>query len=74
MAVLHLETPDLITEWNVNSFCVSSEEGFGMSPPSSIRVIQPFYLEFTPPYSIKEGELIPLKISVYNLFNYSIPV
>jgi hypothetical protein len=69
-----VEVPDSITEWKLNSFCVSSEEGLGISPAASLRVIQPFFLDFTPPYSIKKDELLPLNISIYNYFNHSIPV
>jgi hypothetical protein len=53
---------------------VSREEGLGISSKTSLRVIQPIFLDFNSPYSIKVDELLPLNISVYNYFNHSIPV
>ncbi|KAF4529926.1 hypothetical protein B566_EDAN016556 [Ephemera danica] len=59
-----LETPHSITDWIVNTVCVSVADGLGIAPPTSIKVFKPYFMDFTLPYSIKRGEILPLKVRI----------
>ncbi|KAK7883193.1 hypothetical protein WMY93_029367 [Mugilogobius chulae] len=63
--VLHVSAPDIITTWETETFCLSSE-GFGLAPRKELTVFQPFFLDFTLPFSIIRGERFELKATVFN--------
>ncbi|XP_059489957.1 alpha-2-macroglobulin-like protein 1 isoform X2 [Neocloeon triangulifer] len=71
---LELETPHSITDWILNTICVSNTEGFGMAPETSLRVIKPYFMDFNIPYSVKRGEVLPLKVSLFNYLSHEIPI
>lgn len=54
--------------------CLSEANGFGMSAHSSIEAFQPFFLELHLPYSVKRGEKLQIKVSVFNYLSYDLPV
>ncbi|XP_016353787.1 alpha-2-macroglobulin-like [Sinocyclocheilus anshuiensis] len=60
-----LKVPDTITKWETGAFCLSSK-GFGLAPPVSLMVFQPFFLELSLPYSMIRGESFELKATVFN--------
>ncbi|NWW35322.1 A2MG protein, partial [Panurus biarmicus] len=64
-ASLQAAVPDTITEWNANTFCVA-DTGFGFSPLTSLRVLQPFFVDVSLPYSVIQGETFSLKATVFN--------
>ena len=66
--------PHTITTWVGSALCVSKEQGFGMSDPSSIEAFQPFFLEVHLPYSVKRDEKLQIKVSVFNYLSYDIPI
>ncbi|XP_049582718.1 alpha-2-macroglobulin-like [Syngnathus scovelli] len=68
-----LTTPDTITTWETETFCLSSQ-GFGLAPRENLTVFQPFFLELTLPYSIKRGEEFELKATVFNFLSKCIMV
>ncbi|XP_077578127.1 alpha-2-macroglobulin-like [Stigmatopora nigra] len=68
-----LTTPDTITTWETEAFCLSSQ-GFGLAPRQKLTVFQPFFLELTLPYSIKRGEHFELKATIFNFLSKSIMV
>lgn len=68
-----LQTPDTITTWEADAFCLSSE-GFGMAPRAELRVFQPFFLELTLPFSIIRGEQFELKATVFSYLSKCIMV
>ncbi|OCT69761.1 hypothetical protein XELAEV_18036685mg [Xenopus laevis] len=70
---LHRSAPDTITDWNAGAFCMGPS-GFGISPPTSLRVFQPFFVELTLPYSVLRGESFTLKASVFNYLKQCIKV
>ncbi|XP_041426755.1 alpha-2-macroglobulin [Xenopus laevis] len=70
---LHRSAPDTITDWNAGAFCMGPS-GFGISPPTSLRVFQPFFVELTLPYSVVRGESFTLKASVFNYLKQCIKV
>ncbi|KAM3913954.1 alpha-2-macroglobulin-like [Leptodactylus fuscus] len=64
-AEIHHKAPDTITDWNAGTICMGPS-GFGISPRSSLRVFQPFFVDLTLPYSVVRGETFTLKASVFN--------
>ncbi|KAG9471078.1 hypothetical protein GDO78_015955 [Eleutherodactylus coqui] len=70
---IHHKAPDTITDWNAGAICMGPS-GFGLSPPSSLRVFQPFFVDVTLPYSVVRGETFVLKASVFNYQKQSIKV
>ncbi|XP_040451001.1 alpha-2-macroglobulin-like protein 1 isoform X3 [Falco naumanni] len=62
---LQVAVPDTITEWNANTFCVA-DTGFGLSPLTTLRVFQPFFVDLSLPYSVIQGETFSLKATVFN--------
>ncbi|NXL78374.1 A2ML1 protein, partial [Leptocoma aspasia] len=72
-ASLQVAVPDTITEWNANTFCVA-DTGFGFSPPASLRVFQPFFVDVSLPYSVIQGETFSLKATVFNYLKDCIQV
>ena len=71
---LERKLPDSITEWVGRSVCVSSASGLGIGTPVHIRAFQPFFLDCSLPYSVKRGELLRLKVSLFNYMSHKLPV
>ncbi|XP_053549025.1 ovostatin-like [Bombina bombina] len=68
-----LVVPDTITQWKGSMFCVSEQEGFGMTrSPANFTSFQPFFAEMSLPYSIVRGETLVLKAFVPNYLEYCI--
>ncbi|XP_075207727.1 alpha-2-macroglobulin-like [Anomaloglossus baeobatrachus] len=70
---IHHKAPDTITDWNAGAICMGPN-GFGLSPSSSLRVFQPFFVDLTLPYSVVRGESFTLKASVFNYLKQCIKV
>ncbi|XP_075144191.1 alpha-2-macroglobulin-like protein 1 [Leptodactylus fuscus] len=68
-----LRMPDTITQWDTDGFCTSAV-GLGFSPLTSIQTFQPMSLEMIIPYSVKQGEILPLKGIALNFMRQCIKV
>ncbi|XP_044745841.1 pregnancy zone protein-like [Coccinella septempunctata] len=68
------EIPHSITKWKTTVLCVSPTEGLGMSTPTDITSFQPFFINILTPYSIKRGEILHLRILLFNYMTYSLPI
>uniref|UniRef100_A0A8C5TCX2 Ovostatin n=1 Tax=Malurus cyaneus samueli TaxID=2593467 RepID=A0A8C5TCX2_9PASS len=66
--------PDSITEWKASAFCVQDDAGFGISLPVSVTAFQPFFVDFTMPYSVIRGEKFNLIANVLNYLNKCVQV
>ncbi|KAM8924772.1 ovostatin-like [Pelodytes ibericus] len=63
--------PDSITKWQGHMFCVSEEEGFGMTlQPANFTSLLPFFVEISMPNSINRGETMVLVAVVSNSLEY----
>lgn len=60
------QAPDTITSWVLNAFAVSNATGFGVSPPAALNVFQPFFVQASLPYSVIRGEVLEVKVAVFN--------
>ncbi|KAM6321270.1 alpha-2-macroglobulin-like protein 1 [Aegotheles albertisi] len=72
-ASVQVPVPDTITEWNANTFCVA-DTGFGLSPLTTLKVFQPFFVDLSLPYSVIQGETFRLKATVFNYLKDCIQV
>nr|XP_053636062.1 alpha-1-inhibitor 3-like [Cherax quadricarinatus] len=70
----HLKVPDTITDWVGKAVCVHPEKGVGISRNSSLVTFTPFFLDLTLPPSVKRGEILPVKISLFNYLDRHLPV
>ncbi|XP_042222119.1 alpha-1-inhibitor 3-like [Homarus americanus] len=66
--------PDTITQWIGKAVCVHPQEGLGVSQQVNITTFTPFFVDLTLPPSVKRGEILPVKISVFNYLDISLPV
>ncbi|XP_065351742.1 pregnancy zone protein-like isoform X2 [Cloeon dipterum] len=71
---IKLQTPHTITDWVLNTVCVSQSQGLGIAAETSIRVTKPYFIDFSLPFSVKRGETLPLKVSIFNYLNHDIPI
>ncbi|XP_071499850.1 pregnancy zone protein-like [Diadema antillarum] len=71
---ISMEVPDTVTEWIGSGFCTSPEYGVGVSPPTKLRAFQPFFLSYTLPYSVVRGEVVPVRVTVFNYLTESLVV
>ncbi|XP_076671615.1 pregnancy zone protein isoform X2 [Andrena cerasifolii] len=66
--------PHTITDWVGYTTCISPIHGLGMAPPTTITAFQPFFLDYSLPYSVKRGEMLRMKVSLFNYMQHSLPV
>ncbi|XP_073408852.1 alpha-2-macroglobulin-like protein 1 [Dendrobates tinctorius] len=65
--------PDTVTQFSARVFCVG-DLGFGLSPDACITVFKPFVVDFDLPCSIVLGEILVLKVNVFNHLDYYIKI
>ncbi|XP_014238205.1 murinoglobulin-1-like [Trichogramma pretiosum] len=73
-ALVERNLPDSITDWVANTVCVSAKSGLGIASPAQITAFQPFFLDYSLPYSVKRHERVRLKVSLFNYMHHSLPV
>ncbi|XP_017887917.1 pregnancy zone protein-like isoform X2 [Ceratina calcarata] len=73
-ATIDCTLPDTITDWVGYTTCISPVHGLGIAPPTTITAFQVFFLDYRLPYSVKRGEMMRLKASLFNYMNHSLPV
>lgn len=69
-----LPLPDTVTEWVGKAVCVHPEKGVGVSDRASVTTYTSFFADLTLPPSVKRGEILPVKISVFNYLHEALPV
>ncbi|XP_059673109.1 alpha-2-macroglobulin-like protein 1 [Gavia stellata] len=65
--------PAVAAEWKVTMFCLAGK-GFGLAPTTSLRTVQPFYVDVTLPYSVIQGETFVLKATVFNYLQQCVQI
>ncbi|XP_009483687.2 alpha-2-macroglobulin-like protein 1 [Pelecanus crispus] len=65
--------PAAAAEWKVKTFCLAGR-GFGLAPSTSLRTVQPFFVDVTLPYSVIRGETFMLKATVFNYLQQCIQI
>lgn len=74
MIVLNEKVPDSITDWVINSYCISEKNGIGISPSKVLKAFQPLFVSIDLPYSVIKGEIFQVKASVFNYETTCVPV
>ncbi|XP_030799321.1 alpha-2-macroglobulin-like protein 1 [Camarhynchus parvulus] len=57
--------PAAAAKWKVKMFCLAGR-GFGLAPATSLRTVQPFFVDVTLPYSVIRGETFLMKATVFS--------
>ncbi|NXC40589.1 A2ML1 protein, partial [Penelope pileata] len=65
--------PHAVAEWKVKTFCLTGR-GFGLAPATSLRIVQPVFVDMTLPYSVIHGETFKLKATVFNYLQQCLQV
>ncbi|NXQ82940.1 A2ML1 protein, partial [Nyctibius grandis] len=65
--------PAAAAEWKVNTFCLSGR-GFGLAQTTSLRTVQPFFVDVSLPYSVIRGETFTLEATVFNALQQCIQI
>ncbi|XP_069182538.1 alpha-2-macroglobulin [Procambarus clarkii] len=66
--------PGIFAEWVGMAVCVHPQQGLGVSSKVNITTFSNFFVDLTLPPSIKLGEILPVKISVFNFHDGRLPV
>ncbi|KAG7168921.1 Alpha-1-inhibitor 3-like, partial [Homarus americanus] len=70
----NLTLPDTITQWVGKAVCAHPEKGVALSERESITTFTPFFVDLTLPPTVKRGEILPVKMSIFNYLDRPIPV
>ncbi|KAM8924683.1 alpha-2-macroglobulin-like protein 1 [Pelodytes ibericus] len=62
---IQLTTPDSITDWVTDAFCLS-ESGYGEASAVTITTFKPYFVDVRLPRFVIQGALFPLTAVVYN--------
>ncbi|NWV04054.1 A2ML1 protein, partial [Ptilonorhynchus violaceus] len=65
--------PAAAAEWKVKMFCLAGK-GFGLAPTTSLRTVQPFFVDMTVPYSVIRGETFLMKATVFSYLQQCIQI
>ncbi|NXQ59525.1 A2ML1 protein, partial [Anthoscopus minutus] len=57
--------PAAAAEWKVRMFCLAGR-GFGLAPTTSLRTVQPLFVDVMLPYSVIRGETFLMKANVFS--------
>lgn len=71
---ISLTSPDSITDWLFDSYCLSNTKGLGISQQQSLRVFQPFFVSMNLPYSVVQDEIFPIKVSIVSYLDKCVPI
>ncbi|XP_062343422.1 alpha-2-macroglobulin-like protein 1 [Cinclus cinclus] len=65
--------PAAAAEWKVKMFCLAGR-GFGLAPSTSLRTVQPFFVDVMLPYSVIRGETFLVKATVFSYLQQCIQI
>ncbi|NWW68799.1 A2ML1 protein, partial [Ifrita kowaldi] len=65
--------PAAAAEWKVKMFCLAGR-GFGLAPTTSLRTVQPFFVDVMLPYSVIRGETFLMKATVFSYLQQCIQI
>ncbi|NXH29308.1 A2ML1 protein, partial [Myiagra hebetior] len=68
-----LTAPAAAAEWKVSMFCLAGR-GFGLAPTTSLRTVEPFFVDVMLPYSVIRGETFLMKATVFSYLQQCIQI
>ncbi|XP_062501616.1 C3 and PZP-like alpha-2-macroglobulin domain-containing protein 8 isoform X2 [Corticium candelabrum] len=73
MTTFMSKVPDTITSWVASGFAVNSKSGLGVpATRAKLKAFQPFFVSLNLPYSVRRGEQLGLKVTVFNYLDVDI--
>ncbi|XP_062501514.1 C3 and PZP-like alpha-2-macroglobulin domain-containing protein 8 [Corticium candelabrum] len=73
MTTFTSKVPDTITTWVASGFAVNSRTGLGVpATRAELKAFQPFFVSLNLPYSVRRGEQLGLKVTVFNYLDVDI--
>lgn len=72
-AITRFPLADSITTWKIAAIA-STLDGRQVETESSLRVFQPFFLDFDPPLVLTQGDKIGMPVTVRNYLNHALAV
>ncbi|NXV73861.1 A2ML1 protein, partial [Atlantisia rogersi] len=70
---VQVTAPAAAADWKVKAFCLAGR-GFGLAPATSLRTVQPFFVDVTLPYSVIRGETFVLQATVFSYLQQCVQV
>ncbi|KAM6292751.1 alpha-2-macroglobulin-like protein 1 [Porphyrio hochstetteri] len=70
---VQVTVPAAAAEWKVKAFCLAGR-GFGLAPATSLRTVQPFFVDVTLPHSVIRGETFVLQATVFSYLQQCVQV
>ncbi|KAM4906016.1 alpha-2-macroglobulin-like protein 1 [Sylvia borin] len=70
---ISVTAPAAAAEWKVKMFCLAGR-GFGLAPSTSLRTVQPFFVDVMLPYSVIRGETFLMKATVFSYLQQCIQI
>ena len=58
--------PDTITSWVAEAFSFSQRNGLGISPPTTLTVVKPFFISLELPFSVNFEEEVSIAVLIFN--------
>ena len=66
--------PDTITSWVAEAFSISQRNGLGISPPTTLTVVKPFFISLELPFSVNYEEEVSIVVLIFNFNSESVNV
>ncbi|RNA23969.1 CD109 antigen-like protein [Brachionus plicatilis] len=64
--------PDTITSWVVSGFSLNQQHGLAIANKTQITTFKPFFVSMILPTSLTRGEILLLKVVVFNYFDFDL--
>ena len=66
--------PDTITSWVAQAFSFSQQNGLGISAPTTLTVVKPFFISLELPFSINFEEEVSIPVLIFNFNSRKVTV
>ena len=63
---MNATVPDTITSWVAQAFSFSQQNGLGISVPTTLTVVKPFFISLELPFSINFEEEVSIPVLIFN--------
>ena len=74
MLLINATIPDTITSWVAQAFSFSQQNGLGISPPTTLTVVKPFFISLELPFSINYEEEVSIVVLILNFNSEDVTV
>ena len=71
---LPVTVPDSIGKWTIDGFSLSPSTGLALGNTKELMSTKNFFLEFSLPQSVIQGEMVLFPLTVHNYLDYCVSV